>query len=60
MQMTGSAYGTRRTMTSSCLGNGALKLRISQDGERISVLHNITTRIGQELPSQKDDQIWSS
>ena len=26
MQMTGSAYGTRRTMTSSCLGNGALKI----------------------------------
>ena len=57
MQMTGSACGTRRTMTSSCSGNGALKLRISQDGERTSVLRNITTRIGQELPSQKDDQI---
>ena len=26
MQMTGSAYGTRRTMTSSCLGNGAFKI----------------------------------
>ena len=50
MQMTGSAYGTRQTMTSSCLSNGALKLRISQDGERTSALHNITTRIGQELP----------
>ena len=57
MQMTDFAYGTGRTMTLNCLGNGALQLRISQDAERISALHSTTTRIGHELPSQRDDQI---
>ena len=40
-----------------CLSNEALKSRISQDGERTSALHSITTRIGPGLPSQKDDRI---